>query len=238
MVPVVLKRSGTILMPRLSYDLTSTEVASGADPGMGGPWHALGVGLGAMQVLPRGFRLSAFVQLSLASDLRDLASEDLRIGGSLLGLYQVNPQLVLGFGLVVGNSFGRLGLLPGLLVDWRPTRSLRLELSFPQHLRLSYTWADRLEVGLLSEVSGNRYTVHDGPSVGSIEHTVVDAKGYGAVRLSSRAWLSAQVGTTLYRRLAIFDGDDTETGSLSMKSGVVFRLSLEFRLPRPGAARP
>jgi len=234
LVPIFIKSTRTLLLPGLSYAATWFGLNGvNAYPDPGGPWHNLTLTLGVVQSLPRRWRLAITFRPGLASDFKNVSSDDLRFSGAVMAMHALNPKLTMGFGLVGNYSFGDFLPLPGFFLDWRPGPSLRLWIILPRFLQFSYTWRRRIEVGVRMKLSGSRITIRGRPNVDNARCSQIDGGAYVALRLFSQLWLSLYGGVPIYRRFDLFNAQGGKVAAYDTAFTGIVNAGLEFRFP-PG----
>jgi hypothetical protein len=266
-VPLALGES-TFFVPGVQYHVDSVSY-SDEPPGFTplDALHALDLTLLLAQRLNDAWTLSFRVWPGVAGDFEAIDASGLHVGA--LGMLTGSPgeRFTLGGGVLASYAFGQLLPLPILYVDWAPLTVLRVEASLPFFASGVFSFADRVELGLLADVGGNEYSIRkpeirerypcvggtDDPATPADEsraepasctdhlaYSVVAAGAVARVRLFSSLWLGTFFGHTLYRRYELknADGESVPGGEADLPNELVFRLALSFRIPAPEATQP
>lgn len=152
----------------------------------------------ASELRPRWW-LSLIGSLGLASDFKDLSSEDLQTEGYALLTRNVGENLVLGGGVGVSRSSGDPQIVPLLYVR-RTTERWKLELVFPDQTSAYYKPNKAWQIGLAARYEGNGYRIDEERKVRA---SVITAGPSVRWRFSRPLSLSLDTGIAVDRR---FDG--------------------------------
>lgn len=219
------------LIPGASYHVDSVQ--RGGMSRQVGPlrsFHAVDASLLYVQFLPEEWTLVVRLTAGLAGDFATVDRGLVRWSLMALGTKALSERTTVGGGMLALWSFGTLLPLPAVYLDWRPSPRWQLEVFVPAFANLTYTHAERFEVGARVEVSGQSYAVRDervaqdwrcsaaqqddpttlmvdesrplpGQCVDHITYTLGVAGLHLGVRLFSSVWLTALVGGSFHRRL-------------------------------------
>jgi hypothetical protein len=144
------------------------------------------------------------------SDFENVTSEDLRLQGSLLGLWVADASLQVLAGLAYADDFGKAQIVPVVGVIWDATPSLHIEAVFPS-LSATYSIVEGWRARSAVMAAGGEWNWTFGGPSGEVE---IDAslKGYraevGVDRLvATDCWLTLKVGYEFGRELELERAD-------------------------------
>ncbi|MEM9190335.1 MAG: DUF6268 family outer membrane beta-barrel protein [Myxococcota bacterium] len=261
-VPIPLSES-TFLIPGLAYHVDS--VAFGGDTtGINTPrsFHAVGVPVLFVQLLPQDWALSIRLAPSFAGDFTSLDGRMFLFSAVALATHAFNERIVFGFGAVANYSFGSFLPLPALFVNWEPTDYFRVEGFLPAFVNATFHIGERVELGMRGEVQGNSYGIRDERIAGRwpcraqgnddpatvvdetesqeslcLDHIAYSVGSVGltaAVRTFETLWLGLYAGHTVFRRYERMNRHaDSLDGGQSLPRSWLLRAELSWRLPTP-----
>ena len=227
-VPFVTKGGRTVVLPGVAYSLTRAALSNtpADDPDA---FHELSVELAILHRISKRWSVVGRIAPGLATTFDDVDSDHVRFQTSILAI-----RGHYGFGLSASYIFGQLLPIPLVQFDWQATPAIRVRGILPSHIRAGYTFANRVEVGVVAQVNGNRYSITDAnqPIADSVKYSVGDAAAFVRVRLHSMIWLSGSGGATLFRKFDVRDSDDNRVAKTDVDPAPVIQIGLELTPPR------
>ncbi|MCB4755948.1 MAG: DUF6268 family outer membrane beta-barrel protein [Elusimicrobia bacterium] len=232
--PPLFVRAGTVITQYLSYeDLDIDYSRNLASPVPVEPDHLTGLAYGLNMVFPlrKAWRVVGMARTGLYADKIGLRSEDLKTGGGLFCVWSPRPQISLGGGLSYTYEFGDPRLLAFPFIKLQ-SASERWQFDFtpPYNVSLWYRPKRPLSVGLLSQVDGGRYRLHNSSQLTdyslNYSRTVV---GLG-LRYNPMDVLQLQVdaGTTVRRKFRLVQGTDIIRNN-ELKNAPYLRITLSLK---------
>jgi len=260
-VPLVLGKN-TFLIPGLGYHsdaISYTDAPTGFTELRA--FHSLELPLLFVQLLPGDWALSVRLAPGLAADQLGFDEGLLRVSALGLISHTFSERFVLGGGALTTYAFGSFLPLPALYLDWEPLDALRIETFLPAFVAVSYTFWERLELGVRADVAGNAYAVRDDRIQGAwpcaaaaaddpltaedearadparcfdhVAYSVGSAGVVASVRVIGSVWFTVMAGHSFFRRLELLNAEDVRlAGGLQAIPDVpLFRAGLSWRLP-------
>ena len=112
------------------------------------------VGVKHLRSISSSWSLLVMASVGVYTDMVEINKDDVLIQGGVLFIKQFNPNLALGVGPVLTNSFGVPMVLPGIYFNWESKGALHFKVTFPEGLELGYRMSDTFDLKAVVELSG------------------------------------------------------------------------------------
>lgn len=156
------------------------------------------------------FGCIATVEPGLHTDFDNVGSDDVRVEGSLLGLWIASPTLKVIAGLAYADDLGKAQVIPVGGVIWDPTDRLHVEAVFPS-LTTTYAFATEWRARAAVMAAGGEWNWTFSQPTGDVE---IDAqlKAYRAETgidhlIATNCWLTLKAGYEFGREITFKRAD-------------------------------
>ncbi|MFH6995785.1 DUF6268 family outer membrane beta-barrel protein [Flavobacterium sp. FlaQc-48] len=112
------------------------------------------IGVKHLRSISSSWSLLVMASVGVYTDMVEINKDDVLIQGGVLFIKQFNPNLALGLGPVLTNSFGVPMVLPGIYFNWESKGALHFKITFPEGLELGYRMSDTFDLKAVVELSG------------------------------------------------------------------------------------
>jgi len=112
------------------------------------------IGIKHLRSISSSWSLLVMASVGVYTDMVEINKDDVLIQGGVLFIKQFNPNLALGLGPVLTNSFGVPMVLPGIYFNWESKGALHFKVTFPEGLELGYRMSDTFDLKAVVELSG------------------------------------------------------------------------------------
>nr|WP_198999823.1 DUF6268 family outer membrane beta-barrel protein [Flavobacterium sp. ASV13] len=112
------------------------------------------IGVKHLRSISSSWSLLVMASVGVYTDMVEINKDDVLIQGGVLFIKQFNPNLALGVGPVLTNSFGVPMVLPGIYFNWESKGALHFKVTFPEGLELGYRMSDTFDLKAVVELSG------------------------------------------------------------------------------------
>lgn len=175
--------------------------------------HALKGIFGVDQRIGKRFELVLIGEAGLASDFRDpVGSNDLLLSATGFVTYSFGESFKLGAGAIYDRRTGELAPLPAVLLKLKVGDRFRVRGFAPVWLSAEYHCFDWLDVGVRSNLDGNRF--HLGRETWDLDEAELAYSNLTVgpkVTLNFSDWLHLDVyaAGAVYRRFEVFQNDES-----------------------------
>lgn len=111
------------------------------------------VGLMHLRPLSKSWNMLFMASAGVYTDLRGISSQDILLMGGVIFIKQFNPNLALGFGPVVSNTFGVPMVLPAIFLNWKTNGKFQVMVNFPEKVELAFKASPGIRLKAVTEVS-------------------------------------------------------------------------------------
>lgn len=111
------------------------------------------VGLMHLRPLSKSWNMLFMASAGVYTDLRGISSQDVLLMGGVIFIKQFNPNLALGVGPVVSNTFGIPMVLPAIFLNWKTNGKFQVMVNFPEKVELSFKASEAIKLKAVAEVS-------------------------------------------------------------------------------------
>jgi len=112
------------------------------------------IGVKHLRSISPSWSLLIMASVGVYTDMIEINKDDVLIQGGVLFIKQFNPNLALGVGPVLTNSFGVPMVLPGIYFNWESKGALHFKVAFPEGLEIGYRMSDTFDLKAVVELSG------------------------------------------------------------------------------------
>jgi hypothetical protein len=112
------------------------------------------IGIKHLRSISPSWSLLIMASVGLYTDMVEINKDDVLIQGGVLFIKQFNPNLALGVGPVLTNSFGVPMVLPGIYFNWESRGALHFKITFPEGAEVGYRMSDTFDIKAVIELSG------------------------------------------------------------------------------------
>jgi len=112
------------------------------------------IGVKHLRSISPSWSLLIMASVGVYTDMVEINKDDVLIQGGVLFIKQFNPNLALGIGPVLTNSFGVPMVLPGIYFNWESKGALHFKIAFPEGIELGYRMSDNFDLKTVAEISG------------------------------------------------------------------------------------
>ena len=171
-----------------------------------------------------------WARAELASDFKNITSNDLTFDLAVGGGYRYSDHLILGLGGAVCNLNGNVTFYPGIGFDWIVNDDIRVGLYGPSFVA-TYTCSQDWTFSFRANTGGGVWNVSDAPGgvTRSIDLTSYQVGAYANRRLAGKLWLSAGVGATVGNKLEYTTTHGDTLFSREPDSGVFGVIALRLK---------
>lgn len=112
------------------------------------------IGVKHLRSISPSWSLLIMASVGVYTDMVEINKDDVLIQGGVLFIKQFNPNLALGLGPVLTNSFGVPMVLPGIYFNWESRGALHFKITFPEGAEAGYRMSDTFDLKAVVELSG------------------------------------------------------------------------------------
>lgn len=160
---------------------------------------------------------------NVSSDMNQLSSEDYQLGGLVLFSKVRHDSLKWKYGLYANAEFFGPFIVPLIGMDWKFSRRIRFFGVLPARFTAQYKLNDHWRTGLKFAAPNYSYRLSDSPDDhGEPDHISAyvhsnknELHGYLEYYLTGGLVVQARAGYTVFRRIRLYDSEDTFTLSIS-----------------------
>lgn len=229
--PVEIEDWDAVLFPGMSYRLYAPRIRDPFVPDGPDQLHDLNLRFGVLKNFGDTWSLAISLGAGLATDFQDLEADHLRYQGLAAVRYDTGGSWLFGLGAVFTYWFGEPLALPAVQVIYRGDR-WNADVSLPRLANLRYRIVEGVEIGVLGQVDGNRFSLGEDLPVESVSLSIADVGAVAGVQLAGPVWLTAYAGATVLRRYDYLDEDNAELVNLDQARGPIFRLGIVLQPER------
>lgn len=157
------------------------------------------IGVKHLRSISKSWSLLIMASVGVYTDLEQINKDDVLIQGGVLFIKQFNPNLALGIGPVLTNSFGVPMVLPGIYFNWESHSPLHFKINFPEGLELGYRMNEKLDLNAVVELGGMTAETNIGGKSTLLGYQQIIAGIKPRVKLGKYWTLEPTVGSTLFR---------------------------------------
>ncbi|WP_187775493.1 DUF6268 family outer membrane beta-barrel protein [Flavobacterium johnsoniae] len=157
------------------------------------------VGIKHLRSISPSWSLLILASVGVYTDMVEINKDDILIQGGVLFIKQFNPNLALGIGPVLTNSFGVPMVLPGIYFNWESRGALHFKVSFPEGVEFGYKMSDNLDLKLVGELSGMTAETKIGNKSSLLGYQQIIAGLRPQLKFGEHWTLEPTAGTTLLR---------------------------------------
>ena len=232
--PLVFAEGRTVLVNELSYRNVILEY-QGFQPGDTNPddLHALEYNATLTHQLSDRWSLMTIATPGIASDFHgSIGSDDLTFQAVAVFIRAHSERLQIGYGAAWSNTFGQPYPFPILAIQWNNGSNMRVSSILPANFEAWYAPSQRLELGLMLNVDGNRY--HGDRDVYGVDNPLV-SYSVGTVgpavnfHIDEGMSLGLNAGRTITRSFEFFDGSK-DVSDIGMKNSYFLKAQLQIEL--------
>ncbi|WP_316820736.1 DUF6268 family outer membrane beta-barrel protein [Pedobacter gandavensis] len=111
------------------------------------------VGLMHLRPLSKSWNMLFMASAGVYTDMKDISSKDILVMGGVIFIKQFNPNLALGVGPVVSNTFGVPMVLPAIFLNWKTNGKFQVMVNFPEKVELAFKASESIKLKAVAEVS-------------------------------------------------------------------------------------
>lgn len=139
-------------MENKNYDIQSLP----AELPNGFPTEILNAQIGVkhLRSISQSWSMLIMASVGVYTDMEEINKDDVLVQGGVLFIKQFNPNLALGLGPVLTNSFGVPMVLPGIYFNWESQGALHFKVNFPEGLEVGYRMSETFDLKAVLELSG------------------------------------------------------------------------------------
>lgn len=160
------------------------------------------VGIKHLRSISPSWSLLIMASVGIYTDMVEINKDDILIQGGVIFIKQFNPNLALGAGPVLTNSFGVPMVLPGIYFNWESRGALHFKIAFPEGVELGYRMYDNLDLKLVGEISGMTAETKIGNKSSLLGYQQIIAGLRPQLKLGEHWTLEPTAGTTLLRNFS------------------------------------
>ncbi|GAA6765394.1 hypothetical protein AAFH68_13290 [Flavobacterium sp. CGRL1] len=157
------------------------------------------VGIKHLRSISPSWSLLILASVGVYTDMVEINKDDILIQGGVLFIKQFNPNLALGIGPVLTNSFGVPMVLPGIYFNWESRGALHFKVAFPEGVEFGYKMSDNLDLKLVGELSGMTAETKIGNKSSLLGYQQIIAGLRPQLKFGEHWTLEPTAGTTLLR---------------------------------------
>lgn len=157
------------------------------------------IGVKHLRSISSSWSLLIMASVGVYTDMVEINKDDILIQGGVLFIKQFNPNLALGAGPVLTNSFGVPMVLPGIYFNWESRGALHFKVAFPEGVELGYRMNDNFDLKLVGELSGMTAETKIGNKSSLLGYQQIIAGLRPQLKLGEHWTLEPTAGTTLLR---------------------------------------
>lgn len=157
------------------------------------------IGVKHLRSISKSWSMLIMASVGVYTDLEQINKDDVLIQGGVLFIKQFNPNLALGVGPVLTNSFGVPMVLPGIYFNWESHSALHFRINFPEGLELGYRMTDNFDLKAVVELGGMTAETNIGNKSMLLGYQQIIAGIRPQMKLGKYWTLEPTVGSTLVR---------------------------------------
>ncbi|GAA3775248.1 DUF6268 family outer membrane beta-barrel protein [Flavobacterium ginsengiterrae] len=157
------------------------------------------IGIKHLRSISSSWSLLVMASVGVYTDMVEINKDDVLIQGGVIFIKQFNPNLALGAGPVLTNSFGVPMVLPGIYFNWESQGALHFKVAFPEGVELGYRMYDNLDLKLVGEISGMTAETKIGNKSSLLGYQQIIAGLRPQLKFGEHWTLEPTAGTTLLR---------------------------------------
>ncbi|WP_316804271.1 DUF6268 family outer membrane beta-barrel protein [Pedobacter nototheniae] len=169
------------------------------------PTELLNVQVGLMHSRPisKTWSIMAMASIGVYTDMEKISSKDFLAQGGVLFIKHFKPNLALGFGPVLSNTFGVPMILPAIYFDWTTQGRYKLHVNFPQGIEFGVKLSKAVDLNAVVELSGMTAEVNRNNTSMLLGYQQIIAGLRPEFKLSKSLSLQLTGGTTLTRSFSL-----------------------------------
>jgi hypothetical protein len=160
------------------------------------------IGVKHLRSISPSWSLLILASIGVYTDMVEINKDDVLIQGGFLFIKQFNPNLALGFGPVLTNSFGIPMVLPGIYFNWESRRALHFKITFPEGAEVAYRMSDTFDLKAVVELSGMTAETKIGNKSSLLGYQQIITGLRPQLKLGEHWTLEPTAGTTLVRNFS------------------------------------
>ncbi len=157
------------------------------------------IGIKHLRSISSSWSLLVMASVGVYTDMVEINKDDVLIQGGVIFIKQFNPDLALGAGPVLTNSFGVPMVLPGIYFNWESQGALHFKVAFPEGVELGYRMYDNLDLKLVGEITGMTAETKIGNKSSLLGYQQIIAGLRPQLKFGEHWTLEPTAGTTLLR---------------------------------------
>jgi len=157
------------------------------------------VGIKHLRSISPSWSLLILASVGVYTDMVEINKDDVLIQGGVLFIKQFDPNLALGIGPVLTNSFGVPMVLPGIYFNWESRGALHFKVAFPEGVELGYRMNENFDLKLVGELSGMTAETKIGNKSSLLGYQQIIAGLRPQLKFGQHWTLEPTAGTTLLR---------------------------------------
>lgn len=157
------------------------------------------IGIKHLRSISSSWSLLVMASVGVYTDMVEINKDDVLIQGGVIFIKQFNPNLALGAGPVLTNSFGVPMVLPGIYFNWESQGALHFKVAFPEGVELGYRMYDNLDLKLVGEITGMTAETKIGNKSSLLGYQQIIAGLRPQLKFGEHWTLEPTAGTTLLR---------------------------------------
>lgn len=160
------------------------------------------IGVKHLRSISPSWSLLIMASVGVYTDMVEINKDDVLIQGGVLFIKQFNPNMALGLGPILTNSFGVPMVLPGIYFNWESTGALHFKVAFPQSAEIGYRMSDNFDLKAVIELSGMTAETKIGNKSSLLGYQQIIAGLRPQFKFGEHWTLEPTAGTTLVRNFS------------------------------------
>ncbi|OMQ08089.1 DUF6268 family outer membrane beta-barrel protein [[Flexibacter] sp. ATCC 35103] len=160
------------------------------------------IGVKHLRSISPSWSLLILASVGVYTDMVEINKDDVLIQGGVLFIKQFNPNLALGIGPVLTNSFGVPMVLPGIYFNWESKGALHFRIAFPEGAEVGYRMSDTFDLKAVVELSGMTAETKIGNKSSLLGYQQIIAGLRPQLKFGEHWTLEPTAGTTLVRNFS------------------------------------
>ncbi|MEA9411740.1 DUF6268 family outer membrane beta-barrel protein [Flavobacterium sp. PL02] len=157
------------------------------------------IGVKHLRSISQSWSLLAMASVGIYTDMEEINKDDVLIQGGILFIKQFNPNLALGLGPVLTNSFGVPMVLPGIYFNWESRGAFHFKVNFPEGVEIGYRMNDNFDLKAVLELGGMTAETNVGGKSILLGYQQIIAGIKPQVKLGKHWTFEPTIGSTLVR---------------------------------------
>jgi hypothetical protein len=184
-------------MENKNYDIQSLP----AELPNGFPTEILNAQIGVkhLRSISQSWSMLIMASVGVYTDMEEINKDDVLVQGGVLFIKQFNPNLALGLGPVLTNSFGVPMVLPGIYFNWESHGAFHFKVNFPEGLEVGYRMSETFDLKAVLELSGMTAETRIGNKSMLLGYQQIIAGIKPQVKLGKNWIFEPTIGSTLVR---------------------------------------